>query len=319
MSYTRSAIVTGGTINLGFHAATEIARQHPDWLIVISSRSNREHAASKINQLLKQNNTIFLPIDLADPNSVRTFSKNWTSKNHPPIQALLLNAGLQFPGKLTTTPEGIESTFAINHIGHALLFHLLCPHLAPHARVVLTSSGTHDPAMKSGLPDALYTSAEDLAHPPPSIANGDGRRHYANSKLANILWTYAAHRRLGQSVPDRGVVVAAFDPGLMPGTGLAREYPPLMNFLWWKVLPRVVPVLKCVYTENIHTPGESGASLAWLATMEEGGGGKYFEGRKEIMSSEGSYDEKKQDDLWSWTVRHVARDEAEVERFEAFG
>jgi hypothetical protein len=90
--------------------------------------------------------------------------------------------------------------------------------------------------------------------------------------------------------------------------------------VWYKVFPRITPVLKAVYTPNIHTPAESGASLARLAIADEmsGTGGKYYEGRKEIRSSKDSYDEKKQDDLWQWTVNHCAQNEAEAARFEEF-
>ncbi|KAI1288061.1 dehydrogenase/reductase [Xylaria venustula] len=320
MTYIRSAIITGGTQNLGYHVALNIARQHPDWLVVVCSRSDREHAADSINNTLKQNNTIFMPLDLSDSKSVRSFAQEWSTGNHPPIQALCLNAALQFPDKIVYTPEGIEATFAITHVGHALLFHLLFPLLASNARIVVTSSGTHDPAQHSGLPDAIYTTAEELAHPPPAIANGPGRRHYANAKLANILWTYALHKRLSEKVPDRGISVNAFDPGLMPGTGLAREASAIERFAWDKVLPKITPILRKVYTDNIHKPSESAASLARLAISPETAGisGKYFEGRKEIPSSKDSYDEKKIEDLWHWTVNYCAQDEAEAVRFENF-
>ncbi|KAI0438983.1 dehydrogenase/reductase [Xylaria telfairii] len=317
MGFTRSAIVTGGTLNLGYYAALELARQHPNWLVVVCSRSDREHAADKINQVLKQNNTVFISLDLSDSKSVRNFAKDWSDRNYPPIKALLLNAALQFPGEIIYTPEGVEATFAISHVGHSLLFHLLCPHLASGARIVATSSGTHDPAMKSGLPDAIYTTAEELAHPLPAIANGPGRRHYANAKLANIMWVYALHKRLNEKIPHLDIAVNAFDPGLMPGTGLARESNALGRFAWDKVLPKIRPVLKIVYTDNIHKPSESGASLAWLACSDETAGvsGKYFEGRKEIRSSNDSYDEKNIEDLWQWTVEYCAKDDAEAVRF----
>jgi NAD(P)-dependent dehydrogenase (short-subunit alcohol dehydrogenase family) len=317
MAPNRSVVVTGGTTGLGYHAALNVAREHPDYLVVISSRADRDHAAEAINKTLGQDNTVFIPLDLADLNNVRTFVKNWASKGFPPIQALVLNAGLQFPGAIQKTSEGLESTFAVNHIGHALLFHLLCPYLAPNARVVVTSSGTHDPAQKSGLPDAVYNTAEELAHPPPSTAKNPGRQRYASSKLANVLWTYALHRRLRQR--ERAIAVNAFDPGLMPGTGLAREASRLERFLWIKVLPRIMPLLRLLISPNIHNPEESGAALARLATGADvdGVSGKYFEGLKEIKSSKDSYDERKQDDLWEWTVKYLAKgDEAELTRFE---
>ncbi|KFY28237.1 hypothetical protein V491_00559 [Pseudogymnoascus sp. VKM F-3775] len=317
---TRSAIITGGTVNLGYYAALEIARQHPDWLVVVCSRSDSEYAAESINKTLKQANTIFLSLDLSDTKKVRAFATKWSSKSYPPIQALLLNAALQFPNEVVLNPEGIESTFAISHVGHALMFHLLVPHLATNARIVITSSGTHDPAMKSGLPDANYISAEQLAHPPPTIAKKEGTQHYTNSKLANIIWTYALHQRLNEQVAERGLAVNAFDPGLMPGSGLAREYGPVFRFAWHKVMPKITPVLKVLFTPNIHKPSESGASLARYAISDKlsGVSGKYFEGDKEIKSSPPSYDEKKWDDLWEWTVKYCAQDETEAARFNAF-
>ena len=162
MAYKHSVIVTGGTQGLGYHTALKIAKAQPDYLVVITARSDKNGAAEAINKALRQTNTIFLPTDLANPASVRRFARDWAADvSKPLIKALVMNAALQFPTTLALTDEGMEKTFAISHAGHAVLFHLLCPHLAPGARVVLTSSGTHDPAQKSGLPDAEYTTAEE--------------------------------------------------------------------------------------------------------------------------------------------------------------
>jgi len=314
-----SVLITGGTANLGFHAAIDIARAHPDCTVVLASRSAGDGAARRINQLLYQDNVVFIPLDLMDTSNIRAFVQNWPSHNFPPIKALLLNAGLQFPGPLEKTAEGVEKTFAIQ-VGHALLFHLLSPYLATGARVVVTASGTHDPAQKSGMPDAVYTSAEELAHPPAAMVDIDGRQRYTTTKLANILWTYAVHRHLAQEAPERGLTINAFDPGLMPGTGLARNYSPVMRWLWNNVLPRLIPLFRLVYTKNVHTPEESGAALARLAVGAdvEGVSGRYFEGVQDLKSSVDSYDERKQDDLWEWTVDYLAKDGEEKARFQEF-
>ncbi|KAI2638004.1 NAD(P)-binding protein [Hypomontagnella submonticulosa] len=320
MSYKRSVIVTGGTINLGYHTALEIAKAHPDYLVIISSRSDRDHTAESINKTLGQANTIFIPLDLANLQKVRAYAEDWIAKDYPPIQALVFNAALQFPGPVTKTVDGLESTFAISHVGHALLFHLLCPCLAPKARIVVVSSGTHDPdQVTGGMPKPKYISAEELAHP-TSSANNPGRQRYTETKLANILWTYALDRHLKEHVPERGITVNAFDPGLMPGSGLAREAGGFTRFLWNHVLTRSIFLLKLLLTPNIHTPSESGASLARLAIGSdvEGKSALYYEGRKVINSSKDSYDEAKQEDLWKWTVNHLAKDDEERERFEQF-
>lgn len=144
--------------------------------------------------------------------------------------------------------ENIEATFAIIHVGHALLFHLLCPHLAPNTRVVVTASGVHDPLQKSGLSEVTYTTADDLAQPPPAMANRPGTGQYTNTKLANIMWVYALSKRINERIPDRGIKANAFDPGLMPGSGLAREYKGIMRFAWFKVFPHVSPqrTIRCL-------------------------------------------------------------------------
>lgn len=308
---------------MGYHAALKIAKDHPEYLVVIASRSDKNHAADSINKALGQSNTIFMALDLGDPASVRRFAEDWKAdETKPQIRALVMNAALQFPTALHLTDEGMEKTFAVSHAGHAVLFHLLCPHLAAGARVVITSSGTHDPAQKSGLPDAEYTTAEELAYPPKHKSEKvPGRKRYSTAKLCNVLWTYALARRLAEAAPERRIAVNAMDPGLMPGTGLAREGTAIERWLWNSVLPHLLGLLRAVFNPNVHTPAESAAALARLAVSPdvEGVTGRYFEGLREVRSSSDSYVESKQEDLWEWTVNYVAgADAREVERFQSF-
>lgn len=284
---------------------------------VLSTRSFLLHAPIPIRLPHPSTKSTFLPLDLSNLANVRSFVKDFEAKNYPPIQALVLNAGLQFPEGVRYSADGFESTFAINHVGHALLFSLLLPHLADNARIVVTSSGTHDPAQKSGLPDAKYTTAEELAHPTPESAQNAGRQRYATSKLVNVMWTYALHRRLTR-VQRKSWTVVAMDPGLMPGTGLARESGAFLRFLWIQLMPRMLPLLRLLVSSNVHSPKESGAALARLAVSKdvEGSSGVYYEGQRKIKSSEDSYDEKKQEDLWEWTLKNIATNEDEARSFE---
>jgi len=315
-SHKHTILVTGGTTGLGYHCALEIAKQRPNDIIIIASRSNADDAAGKINKTLSQSNVQYLPLDLLSLSNVRDFASTLLAKDVPPLSALVLNAGLQFPGGIEYNSDGFEKTFAVNHIGHALLFYLLQPRLTPTARIVLTSSGTHDPAQKAGLPDAKYITAEELAHPSQKSAKNDGRQRYATSKLCNVLWMYALARHA--KAAGKSWTVTAMDPGLMPGTGLARDASPIMKFVWNRFLPRAVPLLKRVMSPNVHTPRDSGSALARLAVGDdvEGISGKYFEGLREIQSSGDSFDEGKQEDLWEWTAKTVARDQAEAMAFK---
>jgi len=296
----------------------KVARQVPEYLVIIASRTDK-NAASTINKTLNQENVKFLPLDLSSIAEVHSFAKSYIGGSYPPIQALILNAALQFPDGVEKTVDGFEKTFAISHIGNTLLFHLLYAQLAENARVVVVSSGTHDPAQKSGLPDAIYNSAEELAHPTPETERYAGRQRYATSKLCNVLWTYALHRRFAR-LTGKNLTVVSFDPGLMPGTDLVRnEQRKLLQFIWFYILPRVMPLLRILIHHNINTPSESGENMAWLAISSdvEGVSGKYYEKRKTIASSVDSYKEEKQEDLWKWTLENIAtEEELQVGAFE---
>ncbi|KAL3459176.1 NAD(P)-binding protein [Aspergillus heterothallicus] len=314
-----SILITGGTAGLGYHCSFALARQYPNHRIVIASRSNTNNASDTINKTLNQSNVEYLRLDLGSLAEVRSFVASWSEKKYPPIEYLLLNAGLQFPGPVEYTVDGFEKTFAINHIGHALLFSLLIPDLAHTARIVITSSGTHDPAQKSGMPDALYSTAEELAHPTEESKKYPGRQRYPTSKLANVLWGYGLETRF-KELRERKVrdwTIASFDPGLMPGTGLVRDGTAIERFIWSRILPRILPLLRLLLSPNIHTPAESGENLAWVATSDKvrGTSGDYYEGNKKIKSSEVSYHKDKQEDLWEWTVKNIATSPDEVAQF----
>lgn len=319
MSFKNSVLVTGGTLNLGYYAALAIARKHPEYLVVIASRTDTKSAATTINNTLHQKNVVYMPLDLGSLAKVRTFVNVWESQKYPPIIFLLLNAGLQFPKGLKYTEDGFEATFGINHVGHALLFHLLFPFLADNARIVVTSSGTHDPAQKAPIPVPVFITTEKVAHPAPEEEKLDGRMRYATSKLANVYWTYALNRRL-PTLQSQGkhLTVVAFDPGLMPGTGLAREGTAIERFLWNIVGPRILWLVKKFFIANTHTPQESGENLAWVAVGDEAKNetGVYYEGRKKIKTSVDSYDEKKQEDLWEWTIKNVSTSEEQRTAFD---
>jgi NAD(P)-dependent dehydrogenase (short-subunit alcohol dehydrogenase family) len=315
--FKSTVLITGGTVNLGYEAALEIARLCPDRQIVLASRTDKDDAASTINKTLGQTNVAYLPLDLSDLENVRAFASQWPHRDFPPISALLLNAGLQFPGPVGFFPSGLEKTFAINHVGHALLFYLLAKHLTQDARIILTSSDTHDPSTKSGMPDATFPSAETVARPDPKTAPKDGRTRYTTSKLANVLWMYALQRHVQAS--GKQWQVAAFNPSLMVGTGLAREYSPVLRFLWLHILPHAFRLMKLVFQPAwARTPQQSGKDLAVAAIKTPNVGGLYIDGDHAIDSSVLSRDEAKQEDLYSWTLKELARNERERREFETF-
>ena len=137
-----------------------------------------------------------------------------------------------------TTADGIELTFGVNHLGHFCLVQGLLDRLDPPARIVVVSSDTHDP----GSPTRHARAAIRIGRCPrgPAAESGEspwlGRRRYTTSKLCNVLFAYELDRRLAQQ-GHTGVSVNAFNPGLMPGSGLARDYSAVRLFAWRFVLP----------------------------------------------------------------------------------
>lgn len=306
-------VVTGGQMGLGYEAALVIANDSPDRLVIIASRSSGEQAAQKINEETGNANVRYHKLDLADLNHVRRFASEILAYGLP-VGALVLNAGIQTMN-LSYTTDGIETTFGVNHVGHALLFYLLQPHFDDNARVVITSSGTHDPAQKTGIPAPKYVNAELLAHPDQVSMSYPERQRYSTSKFCNVMWMYALDRH--RKSKGLSFTVTAMDPGMMPGTGLARDANSLERFLWHHLLPRIVPLLRLLFP-NTQTPQESGQALARLAISPEveNVSGTYFEGVKPIQSSQDSYDERKQEDLWEWTAKFLGRSNEEVEAYQ---
>jgi NAD(P)-dependent dehydrogenase (short-subunit alcohol dehydrogenase family) len=296
---TRTAVITGATSGLGLECARALLGSDPSWHIVLPVR-DIERGAAAVEQLGTPRRCTVMPMDLASLGSVRAFTDDVRAAALPPLHAIVCNAGVQVVSGTERTEDGIEMTFGVNHLGHFALVHGLLDTLKPPARILVVSSGTHDPIKHTGMPDPQYSSAAELAHPRAEQA-ADGRRRYTTSKLCNLLFTYELNRTLGH-----GVTVNAFDPGLMPGSGLARDYPPLQRLAWRYLLPalRVLPGIRSTRT--------SGRYLAALVTDArfDGVSGQYFDGPRPIRSSVDSYDRDKALDLWATSeqlLTHVAR------------
>jgi NAD(P)-dependent dehydrogenase (short-subunit alcohol dehydrogenase family) len=294
---TRTAVITGANSGLGLECARSLLARDDTWHVVLAVR-DPARGADAVADLGAPHRCTVVPLDLASLNSVRGFSGRLRDTGLPPLRAVVCNAGVQVPTGTKLTDDGIEMTFGVNHLGHFALLQDLVGQLDRPGRIVVVSSGTHDPAKFTGMPHAQYASAEELAHP-PADADADGRRRYTTSKLCNVLFAYELDRRLGQGAT--GVTVTAFDPGLMPGSGLARDYSTLGRLAWRYVLPlmRVLP--------NVNSTTVSGRRLAALAgdPAYDGVTGTYFEGAKPIRSSVDSYDLALARDLWETSERLV--------------
>ncbi|GAA4938022.1 NAD(P)-dependent dehydrogenase (short-subunit alcohol dehydrogenase family) [Nonomuraea thailandensis] len=214
-------VMTGGTSGFGAIAAERLARSKGVRLIL----GARRPAATGGGELL--------PLDLAELASVRAFAESVRERlGGAPVDALLLNAGMILPSVTGRTTDGFETTFAVNHLAPYLLARLLLPVLADKATVVLTTSGTHDPATGASLAPPRHADAELLAHPDrdPGLdprPRKAGEHAYTAAKLCAVLTA-----RSLAGIGEGRLTVVAYDPGQVFGTGLAKDLPFPLRMAW---------------------------------------------------------------------------------------
>ena len=242
-------------------------------------------------------------LDLASLASVRAAAEELLAigAEEAPLRVIVANAGLQVLSAAHASEDGYELTFAVNHLGHFLLVRLLREALVAPARVVVVSSGTHYGTFRKswGFPAPRWADPHELARP----REGQGRIAYSTSKLANLYFAYELARR---SDPAR-LTANAFDPGLMPATGLARDASGFQRFMWERVLPPLRHVVP-----GISSPEASGAALARLAVDPslDGVTGRYYAITRDTLSSEASYDGARAEELWAVSEELVGLDTA---------
>ena len=176
------AIVTGATGGLGYETALALAGAGADVVLAGRNAQKGEDALARIRAAHPQARISFEALDLARLQSVREFARRMTATGRPP-DVLVNNAGVMALPKRTTTPDGLEAQFQVNHLGHFALTGLLLPQLiASKGRVVSLSSI----AARQGRIDFADLQAERSYKP---------FRTYAQSKLACLMFALELQRR----------------------------------------------------------------------------------------------------------------------------
>ncbi|HVV29340.1 MAG TPA: oxidoreductase [Mycobacteriales bacterium] len=191
----RTAVVTGANSGIGYEVAHRLAAAGADVVLAARHAERGQQALERLRSRLPGARACWRPLDLADLASVRAFAADWTG----PLHLLVNNAGVMAHPK-STTADGFEAQWGINHLGHFALTGLLLPALlvAPGARVVTVSSV---------LAYLGRIDFDDL----------DGNRRYgpwtayAQSKLANLLFTAALQRRAAEA--GTGLIAVSAHPG----------------------------------------------------------------------------------------------------------
>lgn len=253
-------VMTGATSGIGLEAARALGARGNIHLIVGARVPER---ADALREAVRGARLTVLPLNTASLASVRAFAAGVLhQRRQRPISALALNAGMQSSDELQLTDIGVEKTFATNCLGHFALAEQLKSGLALRAAVVITASQSHHPsdriAKLLGYRGAIFPGAEavvrgelDNSAAPAQAA----RDRYATSKLCCLLWTFAMARR----ARNANYRFLAYDPGTVPGTGIARELGFVAHFGWRRLLPLVVPLLP-----SFTNPPASGRALAHL-------------------------------------------------------
>jgi len=189
-------LVTGATSGIGKVAALELAKRGATLVVTARDAARGEATAAEIRAQSHNPAVALLLVDFGSQRSIRALAAAFRAR-YKQLHVLINNAGAIY-GARTLSEDGLELTFAVNHIGYFLLTNLLLDMIkssAP-ARIINVSSDAHRRAR---------LDLSDL-----QLERGySGLLAYSNSKLANILFTSELARRLQGS----GVTVNAVHPG----------------------------------------------------------------------------------------------------------
>ncbi|BFT72772.1 SDR family oxidoreductase [Paenibacillus sp. P36] len=261
-------LITGATSGIGLAAAKELAVRGADLGIVARSQVKANETVEQIRMLTggKTKVDVFLA-DLTDQRSIRSVASEILTQC-PRIDVLINNAGAMYVKRILTR-DGMEQTWAVNHLAPFLLTTLLLDRLkmSGQARIITTSSHGHKMA-KTGIVFDDLTAEKRYSF--PQVLMGGANFRYGETKLANILFT----TELARLLEGTGVVANCFDPGLV-ATNFNQD-----NGLLARMTMAVM--------KRFSRPVEKGAeTLVWLTDSSEISreSGKYYVDMKEATPS----------------------------------
>jgi len=270
-------MVTGATSGIGLATAMGLAGQGATVVAVGRNAEKGAEAAARIQRDPRNPLVEFMQADLSVQAEVRRLADEFRVR-HRQLHVLVNNVGGFFLRR-TLSADGLEMTFALNHLNVFLLTNLLREVLRASApvRIVNVSSDAHRGAeMDFG----------DLQ----GFRRYGGMRAYGRSKLAMLLFTYELARRL----EGTGVTVNALHPGFV-ATSMYESSGGLVKL--------VAPIIKLM----AKSPQEGADTVIHLACSPEveGVSGKYFKDRQPASSSPPSYDTAAAQRLWKISAEMV--------------
>ena len=272
----KTCLVTGASDGIGYVAARELAFRGASVIAVGRNAPKTHGAAMRIIDETRNDNVSYFVADLSSQSDVRRLAEQVRERTSR-LDVLLNNAGAIFLSRRASI-DGLEMTFALNHMGYFLLTNQLLDLLresAP-ARIINVSSSSHGSPGKFRL--------EDL----PKPSSNRSYRAYGRSKLCNILFTYELARRL----EGTGITVNALHPGLVR-TNIARNNGVLGRVVNFFIGARGMDAIQGAKT------------LVYLASSSEVEDvtGKYYVDCRPVPSSKLSYDPELAEGLWELSER----------------
>jgi len=267
----KAVLITGGTGGIGRATAIGLAALGARVAITGRDPEHADAAAVEIRDATGNQDVVAFGGDLSSQAEVRRLAAEVLDA-YPRLDVLVNNVG-GFWATRHVTADGLEHTFALNHLAGFLLTDLLLDRLTASApaRVVTVSSGAQ--AMGTIDFDDLQGEREY-----------SGQKAYNQSKLANVMFTYELARRLDGT----GVTATVLHPGVVR-TGFGAEDP-----------SRIFKVLVPLWRPFMKTPQQGAATSIYLASSPEVEGmtGRYFANRKPKTSNKASYDVAAAARLW---------------------
>ncbi len=263
-------MVTGATSGIGQITALELARMGAEVLIVGRNPEKCAATIDKIRAETDNHNIVSFVADLSSQAAIRKLVESFRL-SYSQLDVLVNNAGVMNLRREVTV-DCIEMTWAVNHLAYFLLTNLLLPELkaASKARIVNVASNAHfDKAIR--FDDLEFQKGYRFM------------KVYGQSKLANVMFTYALARRLS----DTQITANVLHPGFVY-TNMGKNNGFFVRLLYPLVTRRAIPAV------------EGAATSIFLASSPDVDEitGQYFVRKQAVPSDPISYDEESQDRLW---------------------
>jgi NAD(P)-dependent dehydrogenase (short-subunit alcohol dehydrogenase family) len=266
-------LITGATAGIGKETAIALAQKDNVLILPVRNSQKGEQVKSEILQKNPQAQIRLYNCDLASMQSVKNFTEQ-VKQDFDHLDILINNAGL-WQDKFETSADGIEMTWAVNHLAPFLLTNLLLDLLkkAPKARIINVASDLHQGEIN--WQDVEFRK------------NFSGLNAYKQSKLANILFT----RLLAEKLKGTNITANALMPGFI-ATDIFRKMPAFVRWL--------IPFFA-------KTPKQGAETTIYLATSPEveGISGEYFKDKKRGSSSYYSKNMEAARKLWDLSEKYV--------------